>query len=526
VSAVRSAASVKSMLNATHIAAPMNAMMRTAIRGEQVATSRLVAVKRVRAGADQDVRTRFRRELAALLSIDHPNVVDVIDVVERDDEVALIQPLMAGTLADRLANDGALGPVEVAELGADLARGLAALHAAGVLHRDVKPSNVLIDHEGVPRLGDLGVALVRDDGAAAVVGTAEYLAPEVAVGGEDHAGADVYALGVTLYEAMTGVPPYAGSTVAATLRAADRGVHVPLRDAASTAPPSLSAAVERAFARRPERRWRSAGELAAALDAARLDALATPGGDPPPAAHETVDGAPPHRPPAPTPPAQPVSGAAAGSGGAKGERSGGTRLFGARPPAPPPPDVPVPGRGGRPRWLVPLVAAVVLVPLLVLGSLVLLRDRDPRPDTSPVVSTSTDVTPTAAPTLETCRGAVEPTVPAGGEVLRGDLADAGCATFATWEGGVLTVYGRDSDAPVRFRVGSPTDRLLLGDFDCDGVDAPAIYRPQDGTVFIFDGLAGEGELTSRPGVPSGRPNGTPRVVDRDGCDEIVVAPPD
>ncbi|HEY2073322.1 MAG TPA: serine/threonine-protein kinase [Gaiellaceae bacterium] len=171
-----------------------------------------VALKRLaeNLARDEDLRARFVREgrLAARLS--HPNIVSIFDVGEADGRPYIAMELVDGeTLADLIAR-GPIPAGEAAELGAQAARALAAAHAAGLVHRDVKPHNLLLRRDGLLKLGDFGIAVgiegTRFTVAGTVLGTAAYLAPEQARGEQVTAAADVYALGLVLVELLTGHP--------------------------------------------------------------------------------------------------------------------------------------------------------------------------------------------------------------------------------------------------------------------------------------------------------------------------------
>jgi serine/threonine protein kinase len=171
-----------------------------------------VALKRLaeNLARDENLRARFVREgrLAARLS--HPNIVSIFDVGEADGRPYIAMELVDGeTLADLIAR-GPIPASEAAELGAQAARALAAAHAAGLVHRDVKPHNLLLRRDGLLKLGDFGIAVgiegTRFTVAGTVLGTAAYLAPEQARGEQVTAAADVYALGLVLVELLTGHP--------------------------------------------------------------------------------------------------------------------------------------------------------------------------------------------------------------------------------------------------------------------------------------------------------------------------------
>ena len=186
-----------------------------------------VALKRLaeNLARDPDLRERFLREgrLAARLS--HQNIVRVFDVGEDDGRPYIAMELVDGeTLADLIARRGAVSSVEAAALGVQAARALAAAHAAGLVHRDVKPHNLLLRRDGLLKLGDFGIAFglegTRLTLAGTVLGTAAYLAPEQARAEEVTAAADVYALGLVLVELLTGQPERAarvGGPLAGTI---------------------------------------------------------------------------------------------------------------------------------------------------------------------------------------------------------------------------------------------------------------------------------------------------------------------
>ncbi|MGH3940812.1 MAG: protein kinase domain-containing protein [Pseudonocardiaceae bacterium] len=178
----------------------------------------IVALKRISfaalgGGQAQLIRDRALREarLAAQLR-SHPNVVAVYDVlVDQGDIWLVMEYLPARSLRDILNTDGPLDPAEVAQIGADLADALAAAHARGIEHRDVKPGNVLIGADGVTKLTDFGISHLAGDThltITGITGTPAYFAPEVVVTGESSSASDVFSLGATLYAAVEGQPPF------------------------------------------------------------------------------------------------------------------------------------------------------------------------------------------------------------------------------------------------------------------------------------------------------------------------------
>lgn len=248
-------------------------------QGRQIAFDRPVAVKVVPTGStDAAARRRWEREVAAIGRLtNHPNVVPVFDAGTTEDGTSyMVMPLVpGGSLGDRLRRDGALGPDEVATIGVKLASALVASHAAGVLHRDVKPDNVLCSSHGEVQLTDFGIARLQDHTATlsgSLQATVSYAAPEVLAGGEATERSDVYGLGATLYACLTGSSPHPtvpGEHLAASVHRALEEDPAPLVDAG--VPAGLAAVVERAIARDPARRQADARQLRHELERAAED---------------------------------------------------------------------------------------------------------------------------------------------------------------------------------------------------------------------------------------------------------------
>ena len=177
---------------------------------------RQVAVKQVSRlpGESRTHLARALREARSSAMLNHPHVVAVYDAVEEDDHAWLVMEYVPSrTLAEMVAAEGPLPPEQVAWFGAQAADGLAAAHAAGIVHRDVKPSNVLVTDAGLVKITDFGIARTHGQEAITrtgiVLGTPSYFAPELARGQEPQPGADVWALGATLFMAVEGKAPYA-----------------------------------------------------------------------------------------------------------------------------------------------------------------------------------------------------------------------------------------------------------------------------------------------------------------------------
>ncbi|HXB36590.1 MAG TPA: PASTA domain-containing protein [Acidimicrobiales bacterium] len=194
---------------------------------EDVSLQRHVAVKVLQPGlaADEAFLKRFRAEARSVASLNHPHVLRVFDWGEDNDEPYLVlEYLGGGSLRDLLDRDIRLTHAQAAVLGAEVAQGLAYAHVRGLVHRDVKPANLLFDEEGRVRIADFGVARALAEAAwtepaGAMVGTARYISPEAAEGKSVDGRADVYSLALVLYEAVTGSVPFVTDTTMGTLAA-------------------------------------------------------------------------------------------------------------------------------------------------------------------------------------------------------------------------------------------------------------------------------------------------------------------
>ncbi len=226
-------------------------LCRDSVLGREVALKRVGALP----GESHTELRRAFREARSAAALGHPNAVSVFDVLEDDTGTPwLVMEFVDGeTLAERLRRDGPMDPREVAEIGARLASALARAHDRGVIHRDVKPGNVLIDRAGRPRISDFGIARRYGDDLTQtgfVTGTPSYLSPELARGGDPDPASDVWALGATLYEAVEGRKPYEprGNPIATLQVIATEPSRAPER--AGPLAPALEAMMDV-----PERRW-------------------------------------------------------------------------------------------------------------------------------------------------------------------------------------------------------------------------------------------------------------------------------
>jgi serine/threonine protein kinase len=213
--------------------------------------SREVAIKVLHGATDDGLRKRFLREAKAIGATLHPNVLAVYDAGTERDAPYLVMELASGSLRDRIAA-GKLDVDAVRTIGIQIARALAAAHAAGILHRDVKPGNILVSPTGVWKLADFGIARTPDSTltvAGQFLGSPAYAAPESLRAGEFSPASDVYGLGATLYEMIAGAPPHGLELTSIMRKLEVEAAPLPAR-----APASLASAVMAALARDPARR--------------------------------------------------------------------------------------------------------------------------------------------------------------------------------------------------------------------------------------------------------------------------------
>jgi serine/threonine-protein kinase len=228
---------------------------------------------------------RFHQEARLIAGLSHPNIVQVYDLGQDKGYTYMVQELLPGPTLDwflneRLARGQQLTRDEIVKIITQLAGALDAAHAAGIIHRDVKPSNAMWNANNTLVLTDFGIAknmlvVSNKTQTGMVFGTPHYLSPEQAQSQNVTIASDIYSLGVVLYELITGKPPFEGDTPIGVVLKHVQAPPPPLRPARPDAPPAVEAVVQRALAKKPEERFASAGDLARALDTAWI---ATPTG--------------------------------------------------------------------------------------------------------------------------------------------------------------------------------------------------------------------------------------------------------
>jgi serine/threonine protein kinase len=232
-------------------------------RARQLRLDRQVALKLVEADAARDpvVRERLRREARAVAALDHPNVVPLYEAGEQDGTVYIVTRWVEGTELGTLIHDGGpLDPTVAARTAAQIADALEIAHEKGLIHRDVKPSNVILTPEGHVYLTDFGLAKRAETaagltGADQMLGTVDYVAPELIEGSEPDARSDIYSLGCVLYEMLVGEAPFADQRGGmAKMWAQVNAEPAPVRERRPGVPLALEEVMDEAMAKAPDAR--------------------------------------------------------------------------------------------------------------------------------------------------------------------------------------------------------------------------------------------------------------------------------
>jgi eukaryotic-like serine/threonine-protein kinase len=250
--------------------------MSSVYRARDTVLERSVALKVLHEhfSADPEYVERFRREARAIARLNHPNIVTVIDRGEFEDRQFIVFEHVVGeTLKDVVTREGPLPVPQALAVTQQVARGLAFAHEHGVVHRDVKPQNVLLDENGSAKVTDFGIArsIEPEDAlteTGTLLGSSDYISPEQASGQQVDERSDQYSLGALLYELLTGQVPYTGDGFMAV---AMKHVRDPVPSAGArrpNVPPEVDAIVRRAMAKRPEDRFPSMSALISAIEAA------------------------------------------------------------------------------------------------------------------------------------------------------------------------------------------------------------------------------------------------------------------
>src|SRR5436309_12424677 len=262
--------------------------MATIYRARDIRTDRIVAVKLLREAYSTDPKfvTRFQLEAKAASSLQHPNIVQVYDYGQTEGNYFIVMEMVEGTdLRRYLRARGILAVDRAIIIAHDVALGLGAAHRRGIVHRDVKPQNVLVGRDGSIKLTDFGIASVYKDINAErltttgmTLGTVQYYAPEQAQGEIVSPAADVYALGIVMYEMLTGRPPFDGDTPVAVAMQHIQDPPIPPSQLNPNIPPALEEIILRSLEKVPEMRFHDGSSLARALETlgeAEMDEIVT-----------------------------------------------------------------------------------------------------------------------------------------------------------------------------------------------------------------------------------------------------------
>jgi serine/threonine-protein kinase len=242
--------------------------------------NRFVAIKVLKPeySSDKSFVNKFRGEAQSAAGLSHPNIVNVYDVGDDSGLHFIVMELVEGiTLKRFIERKGKLEVKEAVGIGIQIAQGMEAAHDNHIIHRDIKPQNIIISRDGKVKVTDFGIAKATNSNTITsnAMGSVHYLSPEQARGGYSDEKSDIYSLGVTMYEMLSGKVPFAGDNTVSVALLHIQGEAMPLRELDPEIPVSIDKIVQKCMQKRPERRYHSASELIADLK----KAIANPDGD-------------------------------------------------------------------------------------------------------------------------------------------------------------------------------------------------------------------------------------------------------
>lgn len=249
--------------------------MAAVYRGRDLRLNRDVAIKVLHEDLNRDANflARFQREAQVVAALSHPHIVPVYDVGEEDGTHFIVMEYVRGrTLKAAIEADGPLPPERAISVLVPVLDALGYAHQHGLIHRDVKPQNILLTPDGTPRLADFGIARQADGSTsrtAVILGSAQYLSPEQSRGEDATPRSDIYACGIVLYEMLTGAPPFDGPNALAIANQHIHTIAAPLQTRVPSLPATLDRIVQGALEKDPAARFADASAFAFELDAAR-----------------------------------------------------------------------------------------------------------------------------------------------------------------------------------------------------------------------------------------------------------------
>lgn len=232
--------------------------------------NRFVAIKILKPefSDDKNFVMKFRAEAQSAAGLSHPNIVNVYDVGEDDGLYYIVMELVEGiTLKNFIERKGKLEVKEAVGIAIQIAQGMEAAHDNHIIHRDIKPQNIIISREGKVKVTDFGIAKATTSNTvtSTAMGSVHYISPEQARGGYSDEKSDIYSLGITIYEMLSGKVPYEGESAVAIALAHIQNEAVPLRQIEPSIPISLEQIVQKCMQKKPERRYLCAADLIADL---------------------------------------------------------------------------------------------------------------------------------------------------------------------------------------------------------------------------------------------------------------------